>query len=57
VLWLGPGERLQLVGVISYGKGCATQYPGVNTRIYPYIDWIISVTPGESEILSSSFQV
>nr|AFZ78857.1 trypsin-like serine protease [Coptotermes formosanus] len=45
VLWLGPGDRLQLLGVISYGKGCASQYPGVNTRIYPYLDWILNVTP------------
>jgi secreted trypsin-like serine protease len=48
VLWMGPGDRLQLVGIISYGKGCATQYPGVNTRVYAYIDWILSVTPGKS---------
>jgi len=41
---MGPGNRLYLVGVISYGKGCATQYPGVNTRVYPYIDWILSAT-------------
>ncbi|XP_069668897.1 venom serine protease 34-like [Periplaneta americana] len=34
VLWLGPGNRLQLLAVISYGRGCALGYPGVNTRVY-----------------------
>ncbi|KDR21543.1 venom serine protease-like [Zootermopsis nevadensis] len=45
VLWMGPENRLQLVGIISYGRGCATDFPGVNTRVNPYIGWIISVTP------------
>lgn len=45
VLWLGPGDRLQQVGIISYGRGCATENPGVNIRVYAYIDWILSVTP------------
>lgn len=46
VLWMGASNRLQLVGVISYSKGCASEYPGVNTHVNPYIDWIRSVTPG-----------
>lgn len=45
LLWQGPGARLQLLGVVSYGKSCAAQYPGVNTRVSPYINWILSVTP------------
>ncbi|XP_069668898.1 venom serine protease-like [Periplaneta americana] len=44
-LWLGPGDRLQLAIVISYGKGCAFKYPGVNTRVSAYIDWILDATP------------
>lgn len=49
VLWMGPENRLQLVGIISYGRGCATDIPGVNTRVNPYIGWITSVTPGKSK--------
>lgn len=45
LLWMGPGDRVQVLGVISYSKGCATQYPGVNTRVFPYLSWIMSVTP------------
>ncbi|XP_069668930.1 venom serine protease 34-like [Periplaneta americana] len=45
VLWSGPGNRLHLLAVISYGKGCALGYPGVNTRVYAYIDWILDITP------------
>ncbi|PNF43142.1 Venom serine protease 34 [Cryptotermes secundus] len=45
VLWLGPSDRLQLVGIISYGRGCASEYPAVNTLVYSYINWILSVTP------------
>ncbi|KAJ4438126.1 hypothetical protein ANN_14065 [Periplaneta americana] len=46
VLWSGPGNRLHLLAVISYGRGCALGYPGVNTRVYPYINWILDVSPG-----------
>ncbi|XP_069668899.1 venom serine protease-like [Periplaneta americana] len=45
VLWSGPGNRLHLLAVISYGRGCALGYPGVNTRVYPYINWILDVSP------------
>lgn len=41
------GERVWLEGVISYGKGCAIQYPGINTRVGKYLQWILQSTPGK----------
>ncbi|MFF3606029.1 serine protease [Streptomyces sp. NPDC002463] len=29
-----------LVGLVSYGKGCATDTPAVNTRVWSYLSWI-----------------
>lgn len=46
LLWLDPdSKRLQLVGAISYGLGCASSVPGVNTRITNYLAWVVSMTP------------
>ncbi|CAH1162873.1 unnamed protein product [Phaedon cochleariae] len=43
LLWMDTGKRrLQTVGVISYGLGCATDRPGINTRVTSYISWIVS---------------
>ncbi|MFF4172456.1 serine protease [Streptomyces sp. NPDC001744] len=33
-----------LVGLVSYGRGCATDSPAVNTRVRSYLDWIAQVT-------------
>ncbi|KAG5895346.1 hypothetical protein JTB14_003143 [Gonioctena quinquepunctata] len=41
----GSSRRLQLLGVVSYGLGCASELPGVNTRVTSYIPWIVSRTP------------
>ncbi|KAG5893921.1 hypothetical protein JTB14_028731 [Gonioctena quinquepunctata] len=45
LFWMDTGSRrLQLVGVLSYGLGCASELPGVNTRVTSYISWIVSKT-------------
>lgn len=48
VLWKDPTTNyLLLIGIISSGIGCASDKPGINTRVGFYIDWIESVTPGK----------
>ncbi|MFF0427879.1 serine protease [Streptomyces sp. NPDC004520] len=29
-----------VIGLVSYGKGCATDTPAVNTRVWSYLGWI-----------------
>lgn len=38
--------RVFLIGIISYGQGCATDVPSVNTRVTSYLKWIQDNTPG-----------
>jgi secreted trypsin-like serine protease len=39
--------RQFLVGLISYGIGCGTLNPSVNTRITSFLPWILNHTAGE----------
>ncbi|CAB3255220.1 unnamed protein product [Arctia plantaginis] len=38
--------RLFSAGIISYGRFCASNFPGVNTRVTVLLDWIVQNTPG-----------
>merc|ERR1712154_416148 len=38
----GEGEFTQ-IGIVSYGYGCATEYPGVYTRLDSYRSWLLSI--------------
>lgn len=38
-------NRLFAVGIVSYGFGCATEQPSVNTRVASYVNWIQTKTP------------
>lgn len=41
-------NRYQLLGIISYAPGCATDAPAVNTRVTSYVSWILNKTPDAS---------
>ncbi|CAG4956208.1 unnamed protein product [Colias eurytheme] len=38
-----PDGQYRLVGVTSFGRGCASTVPGVYTRVASYLDWIEGV--------------
>ncbi|GLV36463.1 uncharacterized protein CBL_08040 [Carabus blaptoides fortunei] len=45
LVWHNAGsERLYLVGIISSGIGCGGKVPGINTRITPFLKWILANT-------------
>lgn len=39
-------SRQYTVGIVSYGKDCASKYPSVNTRVTFYLNWIEQQLPG-----------
>merc|ERR1719250_303170 len=38
------GGKYVLVGVVSYGPGCASKYPGAYVRVQNYLSWIKEIT-------------
>ncbi|EDW74693.2 LOW QUALITY PROTEIN: uncharacterized protein Dwil_GK15768 [Drosophila willistoni] len=45
--------RLMAVGIVSFGLGCATQQPSVNTRVASFVKWIRGKTPEVAYCLKS----
>merc|ERR1712243_176099 len=41
---LVEGGKYVLVGVVSYGPGCASKYPGAYARVQNYLSWIKGIT-------------
>ncbi|XP_067633165.1 venom serine protease 34 [Eurosta solidaginis] len=44
-LYMRDHGRLYVVGIVSYGYGCAARQPSVNTKVASHLLWIRSHTP------------
>ena len=40
--WKNADGRFELFGLVSFGAGCASLFPGVYTDVFVYLDWIQS---------------
>ncbi len=38
-------QDFQAVGIVSWGIGCASGYPGVYSRVSSFLDWIDRTVP------------
>lgn len=47
LIYIDSSHRVYNIGIVSYGIGCASTHPGVNTRVTEYLDWIIKNTSEE----------
>ena len=53
-LVVGTGEAARLVGLTSWGRSCASSWPGVYTRVTALTDWIARIADGGSADPSSA---
>lgn len=47
LIYIDSMNRVYNIGIVSYGIACASNHPGVNTRVTEFLDWIIKNTPHE----------
>merc|ERR1711872_1173493 len=52
-LTVAENGKYVLLGVVSYGSGCATEHPGVYARVQGFLPWIKNII-ADGECSSSS---